>query len=578
MLQDTLGPSLGAFLPELALCGTIVALLLVRLALPRWKTAAWYVFMAGAFLALYLAVPAVRSPWSGNSAPQEIFTGMLVTDGLSAFLRALLLFFGLLFATFVQISGVPEDHDAADFAVLVLGALLGMCLMISANHMMILFLGVEMASVPCYVLAGMLRERRQSGEAALKYAVYGAGAAGVMLYGISLLSGVLGSAHLPTMAVRLASLSLAGLSIDQTMILILGGLMVAVGLAFKLSAVPFHFWAPDVFEGAPAEIGAFLSIASKTAALGLLVRVALGLSFVSPALEAQEARRLGEDAPAAAVAAADATVADAATSRADAGLAASPADAGSAASPAEGEHTLVKALAPVRKFLFALIALMAAVTCTVGNLAAYGQTNIKRLLAYSTIAHAGYLMMPVAAAVYAAGVDPEKARWAIATMAMYLSIYLFMNFGAFAIVAFLRNATGSERIDDYAGLIRRSPGVAVCMALVMFSLVGLPPLAGFSAKFAIFGSLMDNGLLTLLVIGGLNTALSLFYYLRVVRVMAFAPEAADKSAADKPAAEIPFLSVPGLYCAAITAPLLILFVWWDGLFAFALAAARSLLS
>ena len=156
-----------------------------------------------------------------------------------------------------------------------------MCLMISANHILIVMLGVEMASVPCYVLAGMKRNQPKSSEAALKYAVFGAGTAGVMLYGMSLLVGVLGSAHLPAMTARLAELfqQPGGLAPEQTTVLILGGLMLMVGVAFKLSAVPFHFWAPDVFEGATAEVAAFLSVASKAAALGLLVRLATGFAF-----------------------------------------------------------------------------------------------------------------------------------------------------------------------------------------------------------------------------------------------------------------------------------------------------------
>ena len=163
-----------------------------------------------------------------------------------------------------------------------LGALVGMCLMISANHILIVMLGVEMASVPSYVLAGMQRNQPKSSEAALKYAVFGAGTAGVMLYGMSLLVGVLGSAHLPTMTARLAALfQTGGITAGQTTVLVLGGLMLTVGLAFKLSAVPFHFWAPDVFEGTTAEVAAFLSVASKAAALGLLVRLASGFAFPS---------------------------------------------------------------------------------------------------------------------------------------------------------------------------------------------------------------------------------------------------------------------------------------------------------
>jgi NADH-quinone oxidoreductase subunit N len=215
---------------------------------------------------------------------------------------------------------------------------------------------------------------------------------------------------------------------------------------------------------------------------------------------------------------------------------------------------------------------MAAVTCTFGNLAAYGQTNMKRLLAYSTIAHAGYMMMPVAAAVALVGSNPAEARGAVASLVVYLGIYLFMNLAAFAIVAFLRNYLGSEEIADYGGLVRRSPGLTVCMAIVMFSLVGLPPLAGFSAKFFAFGYLVVAKLWPLLFIGVLNTVLSLFYYLRVVKVMIFSPEPLHHEAP-----RIPLLtSMTGFYCMSLTLPLLVLFFLIDGLLHLANAAASTL--
>ena len=220
---------------------------------------------------------------------------------------------------------------------------------------------------------------------------------------------------------------------------------------------------------------------------------------------------------------------------------------------------------------------MAAITCTFGNLAAYGQTNMKRFLAYSTIAHAGYMMMPVAAAAAYLGCHPDGARADIAGLAFYAAVYLFMNLGAFAIVAYVRNATGSEDMDAYAGLIRRSPGLAVCFGVILFSLVGIPPLAGFFAKFGIFAPLVNwpadsaglRWLWGLLLIGALNTVLSLFYYLRVVRVMILQPEPDER-----PAPTIPIASIPGLACLLLTAPLVVLFVLPNGLLAWAAAASR----
>src|SRR6266404_2074757 len=205
-----------------------------------------------------------------------VICGTIVLMLLLLLFRGLLMFFAVVFVVLTLISGIPDREDAPDFYSLVLGATLGMCIMASANHLLTIFLGVEMASVPSYALAGMLKGRRKSSEAALKYSIYGARTAGIMLYGISLLAGVLGSCHLPTMANNLAQFVESGTIGDRTMVLVLGGLMVMVGLAFKLSAVPFHFWCPDVFEGASAEVNAFLSVASKAAALALLVRVVIG--------------------------------------------------------------------------------------------------------------------------------------------------------------------------------------------------------------------------------------------------------------------------------------------------------------
>lgn len=557
-----LGPSLRAVLPELMLCAAILLVLLGRMIVPvrEAPALAWWIALLGAatalgFLGLDIASWMKESPaqsYLQGRPPQFIFTGMLVQDSFSIALRALLMFFALCFTAFTRVSGVPGDDDATEFYVMFLGATIGLCIMVSANHALMVVLGIEMASVPSYVLAGILRQRRASSEAALKYAVFGAAAAGVMLYGISLLCGVLGTAHLPSMARRLAEwLAQHHPGSDphfhaMAAVLLLGGLMTMVGLAFKLSAVPFHFWAPDVFEGAPAEVGMFLSIASKAAAIGLLTRLALLFSGGALLPDHEAVVEFGAAAASYGYSGLDATKA--------AGLCA--------------------ALAPVRTCLAGLIALLAAVTCTFGNLAAYGQTNIKRLLAYSTIAHAGYMMMPVAAAVALAGNPAQRGgAWdAVAAVVVYLCVYLFMNFGAFAIVAFVRNVRRSEEIADYAGMVRRSPAVAVSLAIILFSLVGLPPLAGFAAKFAAFTALLNANMYLLLVIGGLNTVLSLFYYLRIVKVMTLEAEPHEHRA---PA--IPLLSAPGMHAALLAGTMLFFFFTWEWFWTIGGVAGRALL-
>ncbi len=292
-------------------------------------------------------------------------------------------------------------------------------------------------------------------------------------------------------------------------VLVLGTLFLLIGIAFKLAAVPFHFWCPDVFEGASAEVAGFLSVASKGAALALLARVAFALG---------------------------------------------------------GFDKAVNSLS-VAEYLLPTLAIFAAVTATFGNLAAYLQTNLKRLLAYSTIAHAGYMMMGLA----------PLTRDGAAAVLFYLIAYLFMNLGAFAVVAFLRNQTGSEDLSSFRGLIRRAPLLTVTLAVFLLSLLGMPPLAGFAAKFQIFRVLYEGGqfyaakghaelgywLYALLVIGGLNTVLSVVYYIKVLKVMIL--ETTLEEVEGRPS---PPLAEPGgsvLFASLLAVVILVVGILWDPL-------------
>jgi NADH-quinone oxidoreductase subunit N len=561
LIRDTLKVSLPHFAPELVLCATIVVLLLARVLPLLNRIPPFGIALAGALAALVAAVPEGgmnAAAWNAIKR-DELFTGMLAYDSVTVYMRLFLMAFAVLFVILSRLTGVADREDGQDFYALVFGATIGMCIMASANHMLSLFLGVEMASVPSYVLAGIVKGRQRSSEAALKYAVYGAGTAGIMLYGTSLLAGVLGSAHIPTMTQRLMERDLPALlaSGDWTvMVLALGGLMLGVGLSFKLSAVPFHFWCPDVFEGASAEVGGFLSVASKAAALALLVRVGLGFGY-APNEQATADRR---NAPPVVVAPSEAP-SEAAESTMRLVAQQAPDDAPSSAAgdapaaSAEAAATQPEApLAPVRRFIVTLTALVAIVTCTFGNLAAYGQKNIKRMLAYSTIAHAGFMMMPIAAAVELAGRgDLAGSKSAVSAMLFYATNYLFMNLGAFALIAFLRNTMRSEEIKDYAGLIGRSPLAAISFTLILVSLIGLPPLAGFWPKLRVLQSLYDAGgplLMTVMVAAAINTAISLVYYLRVAKTMCIDPQP-DTSLP----VELGFL--PATYVLAMTVPVVI---------------------
>lgn len=520
-INDTLSVSLPLFRTEATLAAGMVLLLLCRM-LPvlRWFDSA-AVALGVAGFATWYAWTDLQALWQAAEFRQELFGGLLVFDSLTAAIRFLLAAFLVLYVVFTKASGIPDRDDGADFYVLVLGGTLGMCLMASANQLLMVFMAVEMASVPSYALAAILKGRKAASEAGLKYAVYGAGAAGIMLYGISLLAGVLGTCHFPSMAAELGRIIGEGTATGEIMVLFLGGLMLAVGLAFKLSAVPFHFWCPDVFEGAAAEVGAFLSVASKTAAVALVLRIVYGLGSL-------------------------------------------PGDA-AAGVVAEG-------LGDVRHFMAYVVGIMAVATSTLGNLAAYGQTNMKRMLAYSTIAHAGYLMMGVAAATALVGTTGDGGQRAVAALVFYLATYAFMNLAAFAIVAVLRNRLRSEEIASYAGLVWTSPGIVVATVVVLVSLIGLPPLAGFVGKFLVFSSLVNAIragaeqplMLVLLVVGGLNTVISLFYYLRVLKVMTFDPPPEGQPAEAESA-----VTFSGAFVAALSIPVVLLGIFWAELYSYA---------
>jgi len=500
---------LVAFLPELILCASIVLLLVLRLfsgfdAVHLGGVALIFTLtaLACAFNQWHQGIYDPREGFISQPRALEMFAGLLVYDNFTIFLRLFLLGFTALILVLSLQTGIPDKEDSADFSVLLLGATLGMCVMASSNHLMMVFIGIEMASLPSYALAGFLKGRRQSSEAALKYVVYGGGTAGVMLYGISLIAGKFGTGYLPDVAHGVAQGPLDAL-------ILLGGLFLLIGIAFKLAAVPFHFWCPDVFEGASAEVAGFLSVASKGAALALLARFVLVL-----------------------------------------------------AGPPTDPTFLT-----VAKYLVPTMAFFAALTATFGNLAAYAQTNLKRLLAYSTIAQAGYMMMGLATLT----TDGAGA------VLFYLVAYLFMNLGAFAIVAYLRNLTNSEDLKDFRGLVQRAPILVLTLAIFLLSLLGIPPLVGFMAKFQIFSVLFDSAqtfgaegeaglsqtMYALLVVGGLNTVVSAMYYIKVLKVMIL-----DKRLEEVEGRPVEPLRVPALvqtYAGILAVVIFALGIFWNPL-------------
>ncbi len=331
-----------------------------------------------------------------------------------------------------------EDIHRGEYYALMLFATSGMMFMASAGDLIILYLGLELMALSIYILAGFMRGSNRSNEAAIKYLILGAFSSGIMLYGMSLLYGLTGTTNLSGI---LAFLRVADLS---NPIIFLAMIMLTVSFGFKVAAAPFHMWVPDVYEGAPTSVTAFMSAGPKVAGFAVLLRVFL--------------------------------------------------------------YTFE----PLREHSTAILAGLAVLTMAVGNVMALSQTNIKRMLAYSSIAHAGYALVGLAAG------GPDGA----ASVMLYVLIYAFMNMGAFGVVIMLRKAgERGEEISDFAGLGKTNKTAAFLMLIFMFSLTGIPPLAGFIGKFYIFKSAVQAGLVWLAVAGVLFSAISAYFYLRVIMVM-----------------------------------------------------------
>lgn len=468
---------LRPFVAELWLVATVVAVLLTPFFIRRSNVPCALVALAGLALAL-VSLVAVGAD-AGETASR--FRPMLVSDGVAFFWKVLLLLFtmGVILMWFSTTAETLHEGDGPEFFALLLGATLGMSLMASASNLLMLFMAVEMASLPSYVLAGFRKTNRIGAEASLKYVLFGAATAAIMAYGLSMLYGLYGTLQLYS-SVAADGTHVAGLaelmtqSTGGTALLVVAVFGLIVGIGFKISAVPFHFWCPDVFEGASIDVSAFLSVASKGAGLVLILRVFMAVAEASNFI---------------------------------------PTDR-------------MVAIAVV-------VGALGAITATVGNTAAFVQNNIKRLLAYSSIAHAGYMLCAVSLLMVGRRASPgftDPSAAAAQAILLYLAVYMFMNLGAFTVAGLIDRETGTEDIAGYSGLGGRSPILAACMALFMFSLVGLPPLAGFVAKVNILWVLMQNGgwWWALIIVIGVNTVLSLYYYLRVVKVMYL--EGSDKPA------------------------------------------------
>ena len=417
-----------------------------------------------------------------------LFSDSIVLDPFASFFKLVVILATVLVSIVSMSSGELDQYRKGEYFVLLGIITFGLFLMVSSIDLIMIYISIEIVSIMSFVLAGYLKKKARSNEAALKYVVYGGFSSGIMLFGLSYIFGLTGSTNIFEIQHAVSQLDSAA-----STALTLSTLMILAGFGYKISAVPFHFWTPDVYEGSPLSITAYLSVAPKAGAFALMIR------FFNQ------------------------TFAD-----------------GGAMNGIEG-ISLTQLPWPE------MMSILSVATMTLGNVVALQQQSIKRMLAYSSIAHAGYMLLAM----------PVMSGDSIYAIMIYLLMYLFMNLGAFFVVIIVKNKTGGESFDDYKGLGWEMPLVGAAMTLFMVSLTGLPPTAGFIGKFYIFASLINGGsaFYWLVVIGGVNSVVSLYYYLRVVKVMYFDGERSD---------EISFPSRALTGALIVTAlPSLILGIYWN---------------
>jgi NADH-quinone oxidoreductase subunit N len=419
-------------MPEIILTLFGTAIMVLEPLTRAKKTLGWLAALALA-LAIGFALFAMNFPGTA-------FSGMIVADGFATFFRVLVCGVGLLTILLSLDYLDRENHQQGEYYALLLFSIVGQCVMASANELIMVFIGIEISSIASYVLAGYLRDDQRNNESAIKYFLLGSFATAFLLYGIAWIYGLTGTTNLSEIRAVLGNANFA----QSPALVGLAAALLSVGFAFKVSAAPFQMWAPDVYQGAPAPVTAFMTAGPKAAAFAVFLRV------------------------------------------------------------------FVTAFEPVSDRWVPLVGVIALATMIVGNLAALRQSNINRLLAYSSIANAGYVLVAVAA-------HSEVGTQAVM---FYLASYAIMNVGAFAVVShFARKGERFVAIDDFSGLAERQPAMAALLAIFLLSLIGVPLTAGFFGKFYIFRAALDSHLVWLTVAGLLNSAIAAFYYLRILVVM-----------------------------------------------------------
>ena len=434
-----------ALAPEIVLVGVLVVVLVADLVFERDK---WLISSLAGIGVLAALIPVITLALDGGD--RAMFDGAYEVDGFALVMKALFLVVGYVVILLSTNYIAEGDYHEGEYYFLLLSSLLGMSVMASARDLVSIFVALELLSIPAYLLAAWRKRDLKGNEAGLKYYLMGVFASAILLYGMSLLYGITGSTLLTEIGAQI------GAEPSSVPIITLGILFVIVGFGFKVSAVPFHTWAPDTYEGAPTPIASFLAVASKAAGFVALLSLVF-LAF-------------------------------------------------------DGRSDVVEPLMWV----------LAAITMTVGNLIALRQSNVVRMLAYSSVAQAGFMLAPLA-------VVGDAGQEALTAVVVYLLIYAAMNLGAFAVVIAVARRTGSAEIDSFRGLFQYSPALAVVMSVFLFALAGIPPLGGWVAKFVVFRALLSAETVwgaALAVIVAVNSVIALFYYANVARQMWFedAPE------------------------------------------------------
>lgn len=435
--------SLPSIIPEIALATLAVVVLFLDLRLKESQRGSIAYVTAFGLLATAIT-PFIFLP----DEAQLYWGGMIRHDAMAQVFKVIVLIAAAL--TCLIAAGTRDLGRKGEFYLIIVVSTLGACLLSASADLIMIFVALETVSIPLYILAGLKRDDARSTESGLKYFLFGSFASAIMLYGFSLLYGFTSQTNIYAIAQVLTSAEL-GVGIVPVLTSIV---LILVGFGFKISAVPFHFWTPDVYEGAPTPVTAFVSVASKAASFAVLVRF-FGAVF-----------------------------------------------------PLE----LVIDQTVVQQFWVAFMASAAVISMVVGNVLALSQRNIKRLLAYSSIAQAGYTLIGVAA------IQSQTAQ-GVASVTFYMIMYTFTNLLAFAVIVIFSEQTGTENISDLAGLSRRNPWMALAMTVGFLSLAGIPPAAGFFGKFFLFNAAVEANLVWLAIVGVLNAIVALYYYLVVIKVI-----------------------------------------------------------